>query len=160
MKRVALSEPEGAPQRLEKAAKECDAGPELVEADPLLEQLRGWTRAEAAALRWQQALQSRDIWSLDDLMGLARDEEAWNAFHAALAQQEAVLASKLHAWRQPGNQWCKHSLSLVFSFALFVLLRSLFWPPRQPWFEEYSVCILFELKVEKRTCFRFAHAFF
>ena len=78
MKRGALSEPEGALQRLEKAAKENDAEPQLVEADSLLEQLRSWTPAEPAALRWQQALQSRDIWSLDDLVGLAHNERGWN----------------------------------------------------------------------------------
>ena len=99
MKRGASSDPEGAPQRSEKAFKESDAESEPARADPLLELLCTFT-AEDKARRWKGVLDWRDVVSLDDLVGLARDKEAWDAFHAALAQQEPVLASKLNAWRQ------------------------------------------------------------
>ena len=51
MKRPALSEPEGALQRSEKAFKESDAEAELARADPLLELLCTFT-AEDKARRW------------------------------------------------------------------------------------------------------------
>ena len=101
MKRGASGELDGSLQPSEKAVKEGDAGFELVRTDPLLEELlRSWTPAEAAALRWRQTLQSRDVWSLDDLKGLARDE-GWEGFLQKLRDKgERVLASKLRAWKQ------------------------------------------------------------
>lgn len=97
MKRGASGEPQGAQQRSEKAVKQGDA--ELVaRADPLLVFLQELSAEDAN--EWHAVLLKQRVRSLDDLVGLARDEEAWNAFHAALAQQEAVLASKLNAWRQ------------------------------------------------------------
>ena len=138
MKRGASSEPEGAPQRSEKAAKDGDVEPGLVQADPLLELLCTFTAVDKAR-RWKDVLYDRDVVSLDDLVGLARDKEAWDAFHAALAQQEPVLASKLNAWRQglglrepsagdsPGKLWRKRSFSLcflVYSFAALPRLAS------------------------------------
>ena len=99
MKRGASSDPEGAPPRTEKAVKESDAEPQLVQADPLLELLCTFT-AEDKARRWKDVLDRRDVVSRDSLLHLAQAEEAWNAFYAALAQQEPVLAAELNAWRQ------------------------------------------------------------
>ena len=97
MKRGASSEPEGAPQRSEKAAKEVDAEPGLVQADPLLVFLQDLSAEDAS--EWHDALLERRVRSRDSLLHLARDKEAWDAFHAALAQQEPVLAAELNAWR-------------------------------------------------------------
>ena len=122
MKRVASGELDGSLQPSEKAAKEGDAVPQPVGANPLLGLLRSWTPAEAAALRWLQTLQSRDVWSLDDVKGLALDK-GWEVFVQELRDsRELMLASKLSAWKQgdsfggnsPGNHFFFHS-----SFALF-----------------------------------------
>jgi hypothetical protein len=86
MKRGASSELEGEPS--EKAAKE----------DPLLVFLQDLSAEDAS--EWHDVLLGWRVRSLDDLVGLAQAEEAWNAFYAGLAQQEPVLASKLLAWRQ------------------------------------------------------------
>jgi hypothetical protein len=146
MKRDASGEPQGAQQRSEKAVKEGDAEPELARADPLLELLCTFT-AEEKAGRWKDVLYEHDVVSLDDLMGLAEDEEAWKGFHSLLAQQEPMLASKLNAWSQGpglretfradsrGKQRRKRPISSCFLFRSFVLLRSLFWPSRHPWCE-------------------------
>ena len=100
MKRSASGEPEEFLQPSEKATKEGDAGLELVRTDPLLELLKGWTPAEAAALRWQEALQRRDVLSLDFLKRLARDA-GWEMFLKNLCDShEVVLASKLNIWKQ------------------------------------------------------------
>ena len=98
MKRGASSDPEGAPQRSEKAVKESDAEPQLVQADPLLVFLQDLSADDAS--EWHDALLERRVRSRDSLLHLAQAEEAWNAFHAALAQQEPVLAAELNAWRQ------------------------------------------------------------
>jgi hypothetical protein len=136
MKRGALSEPEGALQRSEKTAKEGDAEPQLVRADPLLVFLQELSAEDA--YEWHAVLLERRVRSVDDLVGLAQAEEAWNAFYAALAQQEPVLASKLLAWRRglglrepsggdsPGKQWHKRSVSsFVFCVLALPLLDSL-----------------------------------
>ena len=99
MKRGASGEPQGALQRSENAAKEVDAESEPARADPLLELLCTFT-AEDKARRWKDVLDGRDVVSRDSLLHLAQAEEAWNAFYAALAQQEPVLAAELNAWRQ------------------------------------------------------------
>ena len=100
MKRSASGELDGSLQPSEKAAKDGDAVSQPVGADPLLELLRSWTLAEAAALRWLQTLQGRDVWSVDDLKGLAR-YAGWEGFLEELCDKgERVLASKLSAWKQ------------------------------------------------------------
>ena len=137
MKRGASGGPEGAPQRSEKAAKEGGAEPEFARGDPLVVFLHDLSAEDAN--EWHAVLLERRVRSFDDLVGLARDKEAWDAFHAALAQQEPVLASKLNAWRQglglrepsagdsPGKLWRKRSFSLcflVYSFAALPRLAS------------------------------------
>jgi hypothetical protein len=131
-KRGASSDPEGAPQRSEKAVKESDAEPQLVQTDPLLELLCTFT-AEDKARRWKDVLDGRDVVSRDSLLHLAQAEEAWNAFYAALAQQEPVLAAELNTWRlglglrepSAGNSPGKQQ-RLIFSpfLSAFASLRS------------------------------------
>ena len=98
MKRGASSEPEGAPQRSEKAAKEVAAEPGLVQADPLLVFLQELSAEDAN--EWHAVLLERRVRSFDDLEVLAQDP-GWEGFLQELRDaKERVLASKLNAWRQ------------------------------------------------------------
>ena len=56
--------------------------PELARADPLLVFLQELSAEDAN--EWHDVLLERRVRSLDDLVVLARDKEAWNAFYATL----------------------------------------------------------------------------
>jgi hypothetical protein len=100
MKRAASSEPEGAPQRSEKAVKEVDAEPELARADPLSLLVFLQELSAEDANEWHAVLLERRVRSLDDLVGLAQDP-GWEGFLNKLRNADQdVLASKLNAWRQ------------------------------------------------------------
>jgi hypothetical protein len=100
MKRAASSEPEGAPQRSEKAVKQGDAEPELARADPLSLLVFLQELSAEDANEWHAVLLERRVRSLDDLVGLAQDP-GWEGFLNKLRNADHdVLASKLNAWRQ------------------------------------------------------------
>ena len=126
MKRVAAGELDGSLQPSEKAAKEGDAVPQSVGADPLLELLCTFTAGDKAR-RWRHVLDKRDVCSLDDLKGLARDA-GWEGFLQELRDKgERVLASKLNAWKQGlsesfgGNSPGKHFFFAQLALALPLL---------------------------------------
>ena len=98
MKRSPEGEPEGGRQGPPKAAKEGDAQPGLVQADPLLVFLQDLSTVDAND--WHAVLLGRRVRSLGDLEGLAHDT-GWEGFLQDLRDaKEPVLASKLNAWRQ------------------------------------------------------------
>ena len=128
MKRGASGELDGSLQPSEKAAKEGDAGPEPVEADPLFLFLRELSQTDAK--EWLDVLHGRRVRSLDTLKGLAEDD-GWDGFLKKLrnADQE-VLASKLRAWKQgpaaeraPGEKRGGRFF-LFFSFFFFFFFSS------------------------------------
>ena len=126
MKRVPSGELDGSLQPSEKAAKEGDAVPQSVGADPLLELLCTFTAGDKAR-RWRHVLDKRDVCSLDDLKGLARDA-GWEGFLQELRDKgERVLASKLNAWKQGlsesfgGNSPGKHFFFAQLALALPLL---------------------------------------
>jgi len=122
MKRVPSGELDGSLQPSEKAAKEGDAVPQSVGADPLLELLRDLSLEDAN--EWLAVLRGRRVRSLDDLKGLARFD-GWEGFLQELCDKgERVLASKLNAWKQglsesfggnsPGKHFFFAQLALAF----------------------------------------------
>ena len=126
MKRVPSGELDGSLQPSEKAAKEGDAVLQSVGADPLLELLCTFTAGDKAR-RWRHVLDKRDVCSLDDLKGLARDA-GWEGFLQELRDKgERVLASKLNAWKQGlseslgGNSPGKHFFFAQLALALPLL---------------------------------------
>ena len=120
MKRGASGELDGSLQPAEKATKEGDAGPELVEADPLSVFLRELSPQDAN--EWLASLHDRRVRSLDDLRGLARDA-GWEVFVQELRDsRELVLASKLNVWKE-GESFGGNSPGKPFFFTL--RLRSL-----------------------------------
>lgn len=125
MKRVPSGELDGSLQPSEKAAKEGDAVPQSVGADPLLELLRDLSLEDAN--EWLAVLRGRRVRSLDDLKGLARFD-GWEGFLQELCDKgERVLASKLNAWKQGlsesfgGNSPGKHFFFAQLALALPLL---------------------------------------
>ena len=125
MKRVPSGELDGSLQPSEKAAKEGDAVPQSVGADPLLELLRDLSLEDAN--EWLAVLHDRRVRSLNDLKGLARFD-GWEGFLQELCDKgERVLASKLNAWKQGlsesfgGNSPGKHFFFAQLALALPLL---------------------------------------
>ena len=124
MKRVASGELAGSLQPSEKVAKEGDAEPGLVRADPLLELLRDLSLEDAN--EWLAVLHDRRVRSLDALKRLARDA-GWEGFLKKVRDADQdVLASELNAWKQrlglsesfggnsPGKHFFFAQLALAF----------------------------------------------
>ena len=125
MKRVPSGELDGSLQPSEKAAKEGDAVPQSVGADPLLELLRDLSLEDAN--EWLAVLHGRRVRSLDALKRLARDA-GWEGFLKKVRDADQdVLASELNAWKQGlsesfgGNSPGKHFFFAQLALALPLL---------------------------------------